>query len=344
MRVTIAALIAAAASGRAIAQPREPGESELEPAKDPKLARKWLAVAQELMQKGGYLAARNRPDDARPQFENAVTAYRRAIEAGADPSVYLDLAGAEDRLGKLDDAVRHLRRVAAAGSGARPDVVKKAGARLEQLLAKVGLVSLIVTPAGASITLGGAELGTAPLHEPLVLMPGTYTVSFHAEGRRPKEAEITVEPGAEIERVIQLDPVNATLDPASGLAPAAPGPAPKLPLYLGAAVTGAAVLNATIFGALAIAQHATFTGASTSRLDREDARTNGKRFALVADVSLGAAAVAAGFTAYWYIFPYRRARPSRQPDDRRARPVETKLEVVPWVQPRSGGAAIAGRF
>ncbi|HEX7836910.1 MAG TPA: PEGA domain-containing protein [Kofleriaceae bacterium] len=283
------------------------------------------------MQKGSYFAARNRPDDARPQFEDAVAAYQRAIEASGDPNVYLDLANAEDRLGKLDDAVKHLRHVAAEGSGARPDVIKKARARLQELLARVGVVTLVITPPGASITLGGAEVGTAPLAESLVLMPGTYTLSFQAEGFQPKEAEITVAPGSEVERAIELDPVRVLA------LPVAPGPAPdeggrppsRLPLYVGAGVAAAAALDAAIFGVLAIAEHATFTGRATSGPDREVARTRGKRFALVADASFAVTAVAASFTAYWYFYKYK---------------PHAKLDVVPWVQPRSGGAAIAGWF
>jgi hypothetical protein len=322
------------------------------PAKDARLARKWLAAAQQLMQKGSYFAARNRPDDARPQFENAVTAYQKAIEAGDDPNLYLELANAEDRLGKLVDAVRHLRHLtgatgAAGAAGARPEVVRKARARLDELLTKVGLVTLTIAPPGASITLGGAELGTAPLTEPLVLIPGTYTLSFQAEGYQPREAEIVVEPGTRTERAIDLEPVKVIFEPVAPAAVVAAARAEasrtpsKLPFYVGAGITGAAVLDAAIFGGLAIAQHATFTRASTSRLDREDARSNGRRFALVADVSLAVAVVAGGFTAYWYFQRYRQPRTS---DDRRSRPIDAKLGVVPWVQSQSGGASLAGWF
>lgn len=389
--VTIAALAAVVISGGASAQPKDPGGGiEMEagsaaagapteatppaaPVKDPKIARKWLAAAQQLMQKAGYLAAKNRPDEAKAQLENAVTAYQKAIEAGDDVNLYFDLANAEDKLGKIDDAVKYLR-IVATRPGVRPDVVKKAAAKLEDLSAKVGLVTLSVTPAGSSITLGGTELGTSPLPGSLVLMPGTYTLSFQADGFQPKEAEIKIEPGSETERSIALEPVKvivAPVEPAvsdDAIQGDNPKPPSKLPLYLGAGVTGAGVLGAGIFGILAISQHSTFTGASTSRLDRADARTNGQRFALITDLSLGTAAVAAGFTAYWYYYKYKQ-RPEK-PEERHPPPVdptgenpgptgkavggptarasasliETKLEVVPWVQSQSGGVTIAGWF
>lgn len=376
--VGMAALAALVLSGGAFAQPADPGgDIEMEPEqtgsgsagghapegttstaappaspvkdpKDPKLAKKWFAAGQQLMQKGSLFAAKNRFEEAKAQFENAVTAYQKALSAGDDVNVYFDLASAKEKLGKLDEAVKYLRLVVNAKPGARPDVVKKATARLEDLSTKVGLVTLTVTPAGSSITLGGAELGVAPLPEPLVLMPGTYTLSFQADGFQPKEAEIKIEPGSETERAIALDPVQVIVEPARPVMPDEsllddkPKPPSALPLYVGAGVTCAGILGAGIFGILAVGQHSTFTAASTSKLDREDARINGRRFALITDLSLGTTVVAAGFTAYWYFYKYRRAPP--KPEDRHPPPVEAKLDVVPWVQSQSGGVTIAGRF
>lgn len=339
-------------SRTAVAQPKVPGgENQMGSAtgKDPKAAKKWLAAAQQLAQKGSYLAAKNRPEEAKAQLENAITAYQKALEAGDDPNVYLELASVEDKLGKLDDAVKHLRRVVAATTGVRPEVLRKATGKLDELSAKVGLVTLTIMPAGSSITLGGVELGTSPLPEPLVLMPGTYTLSFQAEGFQPREAEIKIEPGSEAERTIALEPVKVIVEPVK---PPVIEPAPqpvarprepsRRPLYIGAGVTGAGVLGVGLFGILAISQHATFTGSSTSRLDRANARTSGQRFALIADLSLGTAVVAAGFTAYWYFYKYKRF--PKNSEERHPPQVETKLDVVPWVQSQSGGVTLAGWF
>ncbi|HET7503818.1 MAG TPA: PEGA domain-containing protein [Kofleriaceae bacterium] len=317
-------------------------------ARDPRAARKWLAAALQLMQKGSYFASRNRPEDARAQFENAVTAYRRALEASDDPNVYLDLAIAEEKLGKLDDSVKHLRHLTAQTTGVRPEVMKKATARLDELSTRIGLVTLTVTPAGASVTLGGTELGTTPLPEPLVLMPGTYTLSFQADGFQPKEAEVKVEPGAEIERTIELEPVKVIVEPVKPELPdepvlARPPPPPSpMPLYVGAGVTAAGVVGVGVFGILAIRQHSTFTGASTSSADRQHARDRGERYALISDVSLGAAVAAAGFTAYWYFAKYRPA--VAKPEQQHSGSVDAKLDVIPWVQPQSGGLTAFGWF
>jgi len=77
---------------------------------------------------------------------------------------------------------------------------------------------------------------------------------------------------------------------------------------------------------------AVFTAASTSPRDRADARTSGQRFALIADVSLGTAVLAAGFTASWYFYKYKRLL--QKSEERHVASLtnsETKIDVVPWV-------------
>lgn len=337
--VSVAALLACAVPRAAIAQAWDPSEIDGLPTPGTPAARKWIATAQLLVQKGAYLTARGRPGDARTQFAGAVAAYLRAIDIGGDANLYLDVAIAEERIGKLVDAVVHLRRAIDA-EATRPEVIARATARLDALLRKVGVVTLSVAPDGASIVLAGVELGPAPLRDPLVLLPGTYRLALQAAGFQPRDVELTVESGSVNHRVaLERVPMIVHPLPATVVDTASPAPS-AMPLYVGAGATALAATGAVIFGALAIGQHGTFTAAATPAPERADARDNGKRFALIADLSLGAAAIAAAATATWYLYSYR----PRRPADRPPAPVEAKLDVVPWVQSRSGGAALAGSF
>ena len=67
--------------------------------KDPKLAKKLFAAAQSFERKGDQLAKQNKADDAKAQYDEAINAYGKAIEAGDDPSYALALAVAEDKAG-----------------------------------------------------------------------------------------------------------------------------------------------------------------------------------------------------------------------------------------------------
>jgi hypothetical protein len=109
-------------SGSASATPTETGsaaqtqpDQPAAPVKDPKVARKWLAAARTLAQKGDYYTARSKPDDAKAQFENAATAYEKAIEAGDDLGVNYAYAVVLDKLGRFADAYKKLKLVVARG-------------------------------------------------------------------------------------------------------------------------------------------------------------------------------------------------------------------------------------
>src|SRR5689334_14980602 len=62
------------------------------PVKDPKVAKKWLDAAKQLVQKGDAATRQKKPDDAKTFYDNAATAYEKAIEASDDVNLHFDLA------------------------------------------------------------------------------------------------------------------------------------------------------------------------------------------------------------------------------------------------------------
>lgn len=339
------------------AQPddEQPAEGEVEPAeapKDPRAAKTWVAAGKELMGKGDQLAKRNKIDDAKTQWTNAATAFEKAIKWGEDPNVYADLAAAEEKLGKLDLAATHYRHVIATKTGVKADVMKRAKARFDDLSTKVGLVTLIVKPEGATISIAGEEVGKAPMNEPLILMPGTYTVSFAADGHQPKDIELKVDEGSESERTLELDAIKVNIE--------APKPQEeeeeyeeitasrpsKLPLYIGGGATIGFAAVGLVTGILAVGKHGTFTDPDSSTPERNDAKSSGKNLAVITDVALGGAVIAAGFTAYWYFAKYRPAQAKHSAETASASRSRSrsKFLMAPWVQTDAGGFAVAGSF
>jgi hypothetical protein len=330
------------AAGSGSATPATPSA----PVKDPKIARTWLSAAQQLVAKGDYYTRHNRPADAKPQYENAITAYQKAIEAGDDVSVNYALALVEDKLGGTPAAYHHLKLVIAAESGVKPDIQKKAQAKLDELAGKVGLVTLQVTPDGTAISISGKSYGDAPLADALVLEPGTYTATFTAAGFQPKDAELKVEAGSESLRKIELDPIPIAVKPHIVEAEPEPEPAPpapsKLPLYVGAGATGVLLLTATITGISAISQHHAFTDPTFSESERKDAQSLGHTMEHVTDVCLVGMIGAAAFTAYWYQYRYRPALDAPPPGPERR--IVPKVDMIPWVQPDAGGLVVVGSY
>ncbi len=142
------------------------------PVKDPKIAKGWLTAAQLLVTKGDAATKKGKADEAKESYDNAIVAYGKAIDAGDDPNVYFALAALQDKLGNFPEAIRNYRLVAAAPKGVTPAIAKQVPAKLDAATAKVGLVTLVVSPEGTTISLNGTEIGKAPLSGPLVLLPG----------------------------------------------------------------------------------------------------------------------------------------------------------------------------
>jgi hypothetical protein len=335
--------------------------------KDPKAAKKWHDAGKQLVQKGDYNTRKNKLEDAKAQYENAVTAFEKAIETGDDVGVHYDLGIVNEKLGKLEVAAKNFRTVVNAKAGVKPDVMKKATAKWDDLSTKVGLLTLTITTEETTVSLAGNEIGKSPLPEALILAPGTYTFSFASDGYQPKDVEIKVEAGSESERTIELEPIKIVVEPpkvdtTEPVEVVKPKPPNMLPIYIGGGVAAAALLTTVVTGIVASSHHGTFTAADSTFDEREDARVSGENMAVVSDVFLVTTVVAAGFTGYWYWFKYRPAlkkfkgedqpapgRPGApNPDDisstiRRA-PVAAKVHLVPWVKTDAGGLSFAGSF
>ncbi len=364
-RIRVARLVIGLGFGLFVGLPAAHADDEIEmeepaaepsskPAKDPAAAKKHVATAKQLVQKGDAAARAKKPDDAKASYESAVVAYEQAIEAGGDANLHYDVGLIEEKLGQLARGAMRYRRVIKA-EGVRPDVVKKATARFDDVTTKIGLVMLIVKPDGATISITGKQVGTTPLAEPIVLMPGTYTFTLEAEGHVAKESELVVEPGSESERTIELEVAKGRVTPKSpDPTPEQPGDvaAPtrpsRTPMFVAGGTAVGLIAIGAITGILAVGEHGTFDSADASPAERADARDAGKRYALITDLCIGGAVVAGGIAAYWYFAKYKPAK-QQATERREARRVSgpqinAKVDVVPWVKPDAGGFVLAGQF
>lgn len=322
----------------AFAQPAEGDAAPAEqPVKDPKVAKKWVQAGDKLIAKGDQMTKQGKPDAA-TQYENAVTAYQKALEASDDLTILYHLAIALDKAGNTPDAMKQLKRLTVT-PGMKPELVKKAQTKLDDLSMKVGVLTLQITPEGTQVALAGKPIGEAPLAEPLVLPPGTHKVTFTAVGYQPKDVDFKIEAGSESERKIALEPVPVVPKPIAVVeAPPEPekpeGP-PVVPLYIGGGLTVGFALIASVTGVIAVSEHGTFTDPMSTPMEREGARSSGKTFALVTDFCLVGLVGAAAFTTYWYMAKYK---PHSE------RQSQAKVGLAPWVQSEAGGVVAVGSF
>jgi hypothetical protein len=314
------------------------------PVKDPVVAKKWLDAAATLLKKGDLAAKQGKATDAKTSYDNAVVAYSKAIEASDDVSIHYSLALALEKSGDVAGAIKHLKTVTAA-QGLTPDVIKKSQTKLDQLLAKVGVVTLVVTPEGSQISVDGAPAGEAPMADPIIMMPGSHTVTATAVGYQPKDLKVEIEAGSESERKLDLDPVPVVIkhvEPAEPEHVEPPPPKPgsvMLPLYIGGGATAGLLVITAVSGLVAVSLHGKYEDAS-NLADRAADASSGKHWALATDICLVGTIGAAAFTTYWYlqkVRPHQRAMAERTA-------LGAKVNVVPWVQSDAGGMTAVGSF
>ncbi len=316
--------------------------------KDPKAAKKLVAAGQAASAKADGLAKRGKADDAKAQYEVAVTALQQATELGDDINVYFYLAGVEDKLGRFVESVRHYRLVLRAASGVDPKIAKQISAKLDEVMGKVGTVQLTVVPDGTTVSLLGEALGVTPLPEPLVLLPGTYTFELTAPGFDPKSTDIAVEAGSESERKIELESIKVIIEKPHKIGPDEVDKVTVkkptiIPALVGGGVAVALVGTAIVTGVLARHNHATFIAPDTKPVDRLDAQDAGKSYAHLTDALFGGAIAAAGFGAYWYVFQYRNKLHAHAETETSGSKM-SKVDVMPWVESQSSGLTVFGRF
>ena len=330
--------------------PAPQGEPALDPAVAKEMATKLIEGGDEFSKKGDYYVRRKKPKDAQERYERALAAYSKAFELGGEPTVYLLIAGTEDKLERALDAAIHYRRFLTAAPDADSAQRDKATARLDILKLQFGVLALAIQPEGSAVVIDGNPAGNAPLAEPFFLAPGEHQLSITTEGYTPLEQTLTIEAGSEAERTYQLEPVPAVIvdqapPPPPPPPPRKPPPGPsKLPMILGGTVTVGLVGGAVATGLMAVGRHDTFVDESASANRRENARTEGKNLALITDAMIAGSVIAAGITTYYYLKVYK---PKVRSHERMLRDrasgvgalTAPKLLIAPWVEASGPGTA-----
>ena len=178
-------------------------------------ARKLLDGGDGFLKAGDKLLKRKKTADAQAQYERALAAYQKAFELVPNPQILFPVAVAHDKLGHWAEAARNYRRFLTQVAAPDPGLKAEAEKRLEAAKLNLGVVSLVVTPDGAHVTLSGTEIGVAPLADPLFLDAGEYTLAFDADGyfKEPTVSELAADEGVSEELVEKVLEKIQTFDP-----------------------------------------------------------------------------------------------------------------------------------
>lgn len=242
----------------------------------------------------------------------ARAAFEEAYRVLPNPRVLANIAACFAAEGKTVESVRTYRRFLREAGDDVPAAAKTAAqAELERLHGAVGHLVLVVEPAGASISVDGESIGTAPFSDPFAVAPGAHVVDVTAEGLEPLSRTVGVSAGQEVR--VSLSP-RAPEDATDPLPPPTPEPAPSpvareavstgpgTLVWVGLGVTAALAIGGTITGVSTLQMKSEYEDAATSQARREQLADSTPMLATVTDVLLDTALLAGLATLGYWIF------------------------------------------
>jgi hypothetical protein len=316
-------------------------DGQAQPASDASTS--TTAAATERARKLYVEAARLYDDGKYPQ---AYVAFAAAWAIKKHPSIAGNLADCEAKLGKFRDAAEHFRYIVKDVSGeVKAEDKRRAQERLDEVLKRIGVVTVTVNPGEVELALDGTAVGASPLPDSVFVDPGHHTLEGHRDGYLPTQVTFDVAAGA-------AQPIRLTLKPKGS----DPVPLPERRSIVPGAVLGAVtgVTLAVGIGLVAVVanKHATDTNlnhaitdahhscvASAPNFDSQcitlQSTSSAADTLSRAEVGVltGAGALAVG-TVVYFLWPEAKPRA----------PTSSSVRVVPVFSTGSGGMFVSGTF
>ncbi|MFH1434816.1 MAG: PEGA domain-containing protein [Pseudomonadota bacterium] len=320
-------------------------KGKAEKAEDPKdAAKRFFTEGKEAFDKG--------------DFQAALEKYMIANDTLPNAFVYLKIADCYEKIGNIIETVAWLEKYL----GEKPEASNAAElkARIKKLNATAGTVAAASTPEGAKILLDGEDTGKVTPAE-IEAGPGQHTLMFELDGYVADSRTFELMPGASQDIAVDLAKAEAEElisedypDEEVVEEEAVPMEEPKKEgkvhagVWATAAIAGAGIISATVFGILALNKEADFEDAKeqgpdedetaadwTNRLD--DIKSTGSTYAIVCDVSwgVGAAAALAGIITYYVTQPKKKKEKES---------AVSNITIAPMINEGGSGASLGFNF
>jgi tetratricopeptide (TPR) repeat protein len=171
---------------------------------------------------------------AAENYQGALEAFQEAFRLSPHPTVRVNMANCYDHLSKPIEAIFHFERyLAESGRGAPAAQRREVESALRTLRARVGELSLRVSPDGATVVIDEGDSRRAPILEPVRLAAGTHRIETRLAGYRTDRRTVEIPGGGAAELAIRLERAGspevataATLPRAEPAAAVTPRPEP----------------------------------------------------------------------------------------------------------------------
>jgi tetratricopeptide (TPR) repeat protein len=218
MRLVLAAVAIGVVLGGATAARAQDGKGGKD-GKNPKTDKQTREQANRHFKNGVGLFEETKYSEALAEFEAAYT-------LAPHPLVLYNLAGCHRALSQYDQAVTYYDRFLEAGPGhVKQELLDKARAELDEVLALVAMVVVTTNPVGATVSADGRELGATPLDTALVLGPGDHVIEAALDGYKTARRSLRMSAGDSVRLEIELKLLEEARDSSSAttsIAPAIP--------------------------------------------------------------------------------------------------------------------------
>lgn len=245
-------------------------------------------------------------------YAGARASFERAYRAQPNVRVLANIADCQAHEGNIAEAVMTYRRFLADAADDVPAAARRlVERRVADLRAQVCDLRVTVEPAGATILVDGAEIGTAPLPEPVAISSGEHRVQARLAGHETVTRTVQAREGGDLVVAVTLPVLQATPVEAEPTPPAPPPeresePGPALGrgplLWTGIGVTAALVLSGTVTGLLALSQQSEYEDPQTNPERRRELYEGRRTLPLITDVLLDGALLTGLATAGLYLF------------------------------------------
>ncbi|MCH2108552.1 MAG: hypothetical protein MK135_04440 [Polyangiaceae bacterium] len=179
-----------------------------------------LSVSDEALAQEGEQSAL---DEARANFQRALELehaqdysgalklFRKVGQVKMTPQVRYHIAGCEEHLGKLVNAMGGYKIALSQAGGMHPEFIAEIEASIQDLNARIP--KLVLTRGsgaeGAIIELDGVELGAARIGEEIIVDPGPHSLVATARGKKEFATTLTLQEGAVENYEVQLEELPA---------------------------------------------------------------------------------------------------------------------------------------
>lgn len=276
-------------------------------------------------------------------YEGALAEFRKAYQISPSYRVLYNIAQAQYALHDFVGAHKSLMQYVNEGGS---EISTERRLQVDDMFAKlgerIGRIQVTTNVSGADIRIDDVSVGTSPIAEPIPVNVGTRKVSAFKAGSPEMFRVVTVAGKENLKIELRLDEPSKPVISAHNSKPSpfmvtteARSEPSRIPVILSASVAVTCAVATGVFGYLALDaqkkfkdQVNTFPNSST---EIENARTQSKRYAYLAD-GFGAATVVSGGIALYLALTHHWSKPKSKPTQ----------EVV--FAPTLGGMAVQGTF